>query len=93
MMNVILTVDGADSNYDGNIGLVTKYIPELKIKNIDNVAGIVVGPPMMMKFAIIELQKLGIKDEDLWVSYERKMSCGLGKCGHCKMDSTYICVD
>ncbi|MBC5626533.1 anaerobic sulfite reductase subunit AsrB [Clostridium sp. NSJ-49] len=92
-MNVILTVDGADSNYDGNIGLVTKYIPELKIKNIDNVAGIVVGPPMMMKFAIIELQKLGIKDEDLWVSYERKMSCGLGKCGHCKMDSTYICVD
>ena len=48
---------------------------------------------MMMKFSLIEFQKLGIKDEDMWVSYERKMSCGLGKCGHCRMDKTYICTD
>lgn len=92
-INVIFTVDGADASYNGNIGLVTKYIPDLKINNLDDIAGVVVGPPMMMKFTIMELQKRGIKDENLWVSYERKMSCGLGKCGHCKMDSTYICVD
>lgn len=92
-VNVIFTVDQGKKSYEGNIGLVTKYIPDLKINNLDDVAGVVVGPPMMMKFSIMELQKRGIKDENLWVSYERKMSCGLGKCGHCKMDSTYICVD
>ena len=56
-------------------------------------SAVVVGPPMMMKFSIIELQKLNISDENIWVSYERKMHCGIGKCGHCKMDSTYICID
>ncbi|MEG0295725.1 MAG: anaerobic sulfite reductase subunit AsrB [Clostridium sp.] len=91
--NVILTVDKADDNYKGKVGLVTKYVPELNITNLDNACAVVVGPPMMMKFTIIELQKVGFKDKDLWVSYERKMSCGLGKCGHCRMDSTYICTD
>lgn len=92
-INVILTVDKADDNYKGKVGLVTKYVPELNITNLDDACAVVVGPPMMMKFTIIELQKVGFKDKDLWVSYERKMSCGLGKCGHCRMDSTYICTD
>lgn len=92
-IKVILTVDNGDEDYEGNIGLVTKYIPDLDIIDKSNVAVIIVGPPMMMKFSLIEFQKLGIKDEDMWVSYERKMSCGLGKCGHCRMDKTYICTD
>lgn len=91
--NIILTVDKAEDNYNGKIGLVTKYIPNLDVNNIKEVVAIVVGPPMMMKFTIVELQKIGLKDEQIWVSYERKMSCGIGKCGHCKMNSTYICVD
>lgn len=91
--NVILTVDRAEDTYTGNIGLVTKYISELEFSNKDNASVIVVGPPMMMKFSIIEFQNIGIKDEDIWVSYERKMSCGIGKCGHCRMNSTYICTD
>lgn len=91
--NVILTVDKAEDNYTGKVGLVTKYVAELNIEDLNNACAIVVGPPMMMKFTIIELQKVGFKDKDLWVSYERKMSCGLGKCGHCRMDSTYICTD
>ena len=92
-IKVILTVDNGDEDYEGNIGLVTKYIPDLDIIDKSNVAVIIVGPPMMMKFSLIEFQKLAIKDEDMWVSYERKMSCGLGKCGHCRMDKTYICTD
>ena len=48
---------------------------------------------MMMKFSIIEFQKIGIEDYNIWVSYERKMCCGLGKCGHCRMNTTYICTD
>lgn len=92
-MNLILTVDGAEEGYTGNVGLVTKYVPELEIKDKENVQVIVVGPPMMMKFTVLEFLKLGIKEENIWISQERKMCCGIGKCGHCKIDDTYICLD
>lgn len=92
-MELILTVDKATEGYAGKVGLVTEYIPSLKIKDINNAQVIVVGPPIMMKFAIKEFLNLGIREENLWVSFERKMSCGVGKCGHCKIDSTYICLD
>ena len=92
-MNLILTVDGAEEGYTGKVGLVTKYVPELDIKDKENVQVIVVGPPMMMKFTVLEFLKLGIKEENIWISQERKMCCGIGKCGHCKIDDTYICLD
>ena len=92
-MNLILTVDTAKEGYEGKVGLVTKYIPELEIKDMDNVQVVVVGPPMMMKFTVLEFLKRGIKEENIWISQERKMCCGLGKCGHCKIDDTYICLD
>ena len=59
----------------------------------ENTAFVVVGPPIMMKFTVAEILKRGVAEENIWVSYERKMCCGLGKCGHCKMDDTYICLD
>ncbi|EES48638.1 anaerobic sulfite reductase subunit AsrB [Clostridium botulinum] len=92
-INLIITVDNADENYDGKVGLVTKYISELEIKDLNNVAVIVVGPPMMMKFTVAEFLKLGIEENSIWISQERKMCCGIGKCGHCKIDDTYICLD
>lgn len=92
-MNLIVTVDSAEEGYTGHTGLVTKFIPELEIKDKENVQVIVVGPPMMMKFTVMEFLKLGIKEENIWISQERKMCCGLGKCGHCKIDDTYICLD
>ncbi|MBY0756231.1 anaerobic sulfite reductase subunit AsrB [Clostridium sardiniense] len=92
-MNLIVTVDSAEEGYIGHTGLVTKFIPELDIKDKENVQIIVVGPPMMMKFTVMEFLKLGIKEENIWISQERKMCCGLGKCGHCKIDDTYICLD
>ncbi|MGN2368448.1 anaerobic sulfite reductase subunit B [Clostridium botulinum] len=92
-INLIITVDNADESYDGKVGLVTKYIPELDIKDLNDVAVIVVGPPMMMKFTVAEFLKLGIEENNIWISQERKMCCGIGKCGHCKIDDTYICLD
>ncbi len=91
--NVIISVDTAPEGYTGKTGLVTKYIPELEIKDMDNVQVVVVGPPMMMKFTVLEFLKRGIKEENIWISQERKMCCGIGKCGHCKIDETYICLD
>lgn len=92
-MNLILTVDGAGEGYKGPVGLVTKYIPGLSVTQLGQAAAIVVGPPAMMRFSVKALQDLGLSDEQIWVSYERKMCCGIGKCGHCKMDDTYICLD
>lgn len=92
-LNVIITVDGAEEGYQGNVGLVTKYVPGLEMVDKDNVQVVVVGPPMMMKFTVLEFLKLGIKEENIWISQERKMCCGIGKCGHCKIDDTYICLE
>ena len=88
-----VTVDGAPEGYEGNIGLVTKYIADLPLADPAKAKAVVVGPPPMMKFTIIELLKKGFKEENITVSYERKMCCGLGKCGHCRVSDTYICLD
>lgn len=92
-MNLIVTVDQAPEGYTGHTGLVTKYIPDLQINDLNDVQVVVVGPPIMMKFTVQEFLKRGIKEENIWISQERKMCCGIGKCGHCKIDDTYICLD
>ena len=92
-INVIKTVDTAPEGYDGPVGMVTKYIPELKFEDIENTAFICVGPPIMIKFTVMEILKLGVPEKNIWISHERKMCCGLGKCGHCKIGDTYICLD
>lgn len=92
-MELILTVDKAVESYGGNVGMVTKYIPDMKIDDINDVQVVVVGPPIMMKFTVAEFLKRGIPEKNIWISQERKMCCGIGKCGHCKIDDTYICLD
>lgn len=92
-INVTLTVDSAEEGYPGNVGLITKYVADISVENIEQVQVIVVGPPIMMKFTVAEFIKKGVKEENIWVSYERKMCCGVGKCGHCKIDDTYICLE
>lgn len=88
-----LTVDNADERWRGNTGLITHYIAKLNMENREGCRFIVVGPPVMIKFVTAELLNLDVPEENIWVSFERKMSCGIGKCGHCKIDETYVCVD
>lgn len=92
-MKVIQTVDRAEEGYQGPQGMVTKFIPDVQFQDVRNAACIVVGPPIMMKFVVQEFKKLGVSDEQIWISQERKMCCGIGKCGHCRMDDTYICLE
>lgn len=92
-IHVIQTVDTAPEGYNGAIGMVTKYIPNLRIQNLEKAVFICVGPPVMIKFTVMEILKLGVAEENIWISHERKMCCGLGKCGHCKIGSTYVCLD
>ena len=92
-LDLILTVDGAPEGYTGKTGFVTEYIPKLTLKDVSTARAVVVGPPPMMRFSVAGLLKLGQKEENIWVSHERKMCCGLGKCGHCRVGDTYICLD
>ena len=75
-------------------GFVTSFIKEIPFDTFGgNYAVVVVGPPPMMKFTGLELVKCGADPEKMWMSFERKMSCAVGKCGHCRIDETYVCLD
>ena len=92
-MNVILTLDSGEETELHKIGLVTEYIPQLQMEDVSKAVAIVVGPPAMMRFSVKGLLERGFQEENIWISHERKMCCGLGKCGHCKVSDTYICLD
>lgn len=91
--NLILTVDSAQEPGDYQVGLVTEYIPKLALPDLSQAAAIVVGPPAMMRFSVKGLLERGLKENQIWISYERKMCCGLGKCGHCRIQDVYVCLD
>ncbi len=90
---ITLTIDKPQDGWDGDTGLVTEHIRRLKLEVPEDYQVVVVGPPVMMKFSTAEFRLLGIPVNNIWVSFERHMSCGLGKCGHCKIDNTYVCLD
>lgn len=89
----VVTIDKPQEGWDGPTGLVTEHMKKLSLEDPGEVQLVIVGPPIMMKFATAEARLLGVPEENIWVSFERLMSCGLGKCGHCKIDSTYVCLD
>lgn len=88
------TVDTCrEGEWDGNVGVITTLIP--KLSGIDPLETyvIIVGPPVMYKYVIMSLHDLDFSDKKIIVSLERRMKCGVGKCGHCQMDNIYICQD
>lgn len=91
--HLILTLDAGEETAEHHIGLVTKYIPDLHFDDINQAAAIVVGPPAMMHFSVQALLQAGLQDQQIWISQERKMCCGLGKCGHCRIGDAYVCLD
>ncbi|RLF41189.1 MAG: hypothetical protein DRN12_03725 [Thermoplasmata archaeon] len=92
---VKLTVDTCPEGicWDGCIGLVTSLFPEVKWQDIENTVAIVIGPPVMYKFVIKCLDTIGVKEENIYVSLERRMKCGIGKCGHCQINGIYVCKE
>lgn len=86
------TVDQADPDWKGNVGLITSLIPGVTLEP-ERTFAIVVGPPIMYKFVIIELLKKKLPERQILVSLERHMKCGLGKCGHCQINDRYCCQD
>jgi NAD(P)H-flavin reductase len=89
-----LTVDRDDTGtWKENIGVVTTLFPRLKKVDPDATYSLVCGPPVMYKYVIKELLKLGIPKNQILMTLERRMKCGIGKCGHCAIDYIYTCLD
>lgn len=86
------TVDKADPEWKGNVGVITSLIPGIDI-DVNKTYAVVVGPPIMYRFVIAELLKKGLADNQIILSLERRMKCGLGKCGHCQINEKYVCKD
>jgi NAD(P)H-flavin reductase len=91
-IEIRLTVDEGDSNWKGNVGVVTTVVEKTGL-DIKNSVGVVCGPPIMMKFATLRLIELGYPDEAIYLSMEKNMSCGIGKCGHCMLGEYMVCKD
>ena len=91
-LHVDITVDRALRWWRGNVGVVTTLIPKADFDPTSTIA-MMVGPEIMMRFTIAELQKRGLPDESIYISMERNMKCGVGLCGHCQLGPFFVCKD
>jgi len=91
-VQLAVTVDSGDKTWTGRVGLVTELVKPLKVDPGSTMA-FTCGPPVMLKYVVAELQKLGLPDQNIVTTLERYMKCGVGKCGHCCVGHHYICVD
>jgi NAD(P)H-flavin reductase len=89
-----LTVDRADNDWTGNVGVVGSLFkkPDVKVP-VDNTIAFVCGPPIMFRFVIQDLLGMGFQERNIVSTLERYMKCGVGKCGHCCIGVAYVCVD
>ncbi len=87
-----VTVDQPDETWTGNTGVITTLIPSLDLKLNTTIAAIT-GPPVMYKFVVMSLKSKQLPDDQIYLSLERRMKCGVGKCGHCQINGVYCCQD
>jgi len=85
------TVDRGDEKWKGNVGVITTLFKKVAVD--PNTRVIVCGPPVMYKFVIAELDSIGVSRNNIYVDLERRMKCGIGKCGHCQINDKYVCLD
>jgi sulfhydrogenase subunit gamma (sulfur reductase) len=90
-IELCLTVDNPDETWQGEVGVCTNLIPGIDCDS-DSYA-VVCGPPVMYKFVVSEFEKKCIKPENIFLSLERRMECGVGKCNHCHVGNKLSCID
>lgn len=86
------TLDVGDERWQGNVGVVTTLIPQVK-EELENAIVPICGPPIMYKFVLMSLAEYNLPQADIYLNLERKMKCGVGKCGHCQINDMYCCMD
>lgn len=91
-LEVLVTVDRATPSWRGNVGVVTTLIPKASFDPSQTTA-FICGPEVMMRFTALELGIRGVPEENIYISMERNMKCGIGLCGHCQFGPFFICKD
>lgn len=91
-MTVMETIDEAHDCWDGDVGVVTTLIPKIE-SSLPKSLVMVCGPPVMYKFVLMALAEADVPKENIFVNLERRMKCGVGKCGHCQINNFYVCQD
>jgi sulfhydrogenase subunit gamma (sulfur reductase) len=87
-----LTVDRAERDWQGKVGVITTLFPQIHV-NPRNTVAVTCGPPVMYRFILMELLGKGIPETRIYLSLERRMKCGIGKCGHCQINHLTCCQD
>jgi sulfhydrogenase subunit gamma (sulfur reductase) len=91
-LNMLTIVEEPDADWVGPVGMITQLFDEVPI-DPDETYAIVCGPPVMFKFVCAHLSELGLPRQRMFVSLERRMHCGMGKCCRCNVGSTFTCMD
>ena len=91
-MDITLTVDEGDKKWKGPVGVVTTILDDIDMDYQTGFA-VVCGPPIMMKYGVQKLLQIGFPETNIYLSMEKNMSCGMGKCGHCRIGPYYVCKD
>ncbi len=91
-VELLVTVDRPDEGWSGHVGVITTLIPMVQLFAPNTVA-FVVGPPVMYRYVLMELLAKGVREANIWLSLERQMKCGIGKCGHCQINHLFTCLD
>lgn len=88
----MLSVDSASATWKGRVGVVTQLLERLTLRP-DQSTAFLCGPEIMMRYAVQSLQRVGIPEDQLYLSLERNMQCGMGLCGHCQIGPYFVCKD
>jgi NAD(P)H-flavin reductase len=91
-VNVQVTVDHADADWHGSVGVVPALIRRAAFDRHDSVA-LVCGPEVMMRFTVNALREADVAPDRIYLSMERNMKCAIGLCGHCQFGPTFVCKD
>ena len=91
-VRVHVTVDTAPAEWRGRVGVVTKVMSQARF-DPGHTTALVCGPGLMMRFTVQELFARGVSPDQVYVSLERNMQCGMGLCGHCQLGPLFICKD
>ncbi len=90
-VEVWVTVDRAEPGWTGPVGVVTALFPRIRVD--PEAVALVCGPEVMMRFTLLELLRRGLPGEQIYLSLERHMRCGVGQCGHCILGPVFVCRD
>jgi sulfhydrogenase subunit gamma (sulfur reductase) len=85
-----LSVDRGDETWTGNVGVITTLFKFITV-NPRNTVAVTVGPPAMYRFVLMEFMGMGIPEGNIYLDLERRMKCGVGRCGHCQINNIYAC--